>query len=518
MASIPLAANNLKTDYAQPSPLEMYGQIMDIKNAQQEQQLRQQQMATGAIQQQGAQLDVQQKQQDLNDQKAISKWYMGIDPKDPNAFDPVSVGKTLAQAGVSGKGIMAAQQQILEHQKTVLGMTKDQLANQQEVNGNLYNAVDGVIGVTDPQQRAQMLTPIIQMAAQNKAISPDQAQQMLQNPATVTDDLLKNFQHGLGVSSAFMASVARKQQADTGQQALQAKMNPSSTLYEPSQASVALGTAPGAAQIRTGQANEAAQKASAEAAARQPYELALAAQRQALSQGDPKAAGHLLVTGDATLAELKARGATPEFIEQTLQAAHAESGGQYNAQAADAQFDVAKSPANVAFFGSAKSLTDKGGTLDQLAEAAKQIPGGKIPAFNSIADWEKAATGSGPIARYASLALGVADDYSKVMGGGQGSDSSRMSALNLVGAKLSPEQRAGSIEGIRGAVSSQAGSRIGDNPVLQRMYGSQFAKQGGGANAGTVISVGSVITQNGHRYKVTAVDKNGKPTAADPVQ
>lgn len=62
MASIPLAANNLKTDYAQPSPLEMYGQIMDIKNAQQEQQLRQQQMATGAIQQQGAQLDVQQKQ------------------------------------------------------------------------------------------------------------------------------------------------------------------------------------------------------------------------------------------------------------------------------------------------------------------------------------------------------------------------------------------------------------------------------------------------------------------------
>src|SRR6201999_2143035 len=105
------------------------------------------------------------------------------------------------------------------------------------------------------------------------------------------------------------------------------------------------------------------------------------------------------------------------------------------------------------------------------AAAGKEIPGGKIPAFNSIADWERAATGNGPIAKYAALALGVADDYSKVMGGGQGSDSSRQQALNLVGAKQSPDQRAASIEGIRGAVGSQTQSRIGNNPTLGRMYG-----------------------------------------------
>jgi len=190
----------------------------------------------------------------------------------------------------------------------------------------------------------------------------------------------------------------------------------------------------------------------------------------------------LLVNGDATLSELKARGATPEFIVRTLNGAHQLSGGTYNPQAAEAAFDVAKSPANVGFFGSAKSLTDKGGTLDQLQEAAKDIPGGKIPVFNSIADWQQAATGSGPIAKYAALALGVADDYAKVMGGGVGSDASRMQALNLVGAKQSPEQRAGSIQGIRGAVGSQTASRIGNNKVLQRMYGDTLAKAapGGG--------------------------------------
>ncbi len=39
---------------------------------------------------------------------------------------------------------------------------------------------------------------------------------MLQNPAAITDDQLKAMQHGLGVSAAFMASVARQQTAQTG--------------------------------------------------------------------------------------------------------------------------------------------------------------------------------------------------------------------------------------------------------------------------------------------------------------
>lgn len=31
------------------------------------------------------------------------------------------------------------------------------------------------------------------------------------------------------------------------------------------------------------------------------------------------------------------------------------------------------------------------------------------------------------------------------------------------------------------------------------------------------LDVGSIVTQNGHQFRVTAVDKNGKPTAADPL-
>jgi hypothetical protein len=307
------------------------------------------------------------------------------------------------------------------------------------------------------------------------------AQQLVQqsggDPAKIRlglDQFIKtNMAQSQILEDAHKQALTAQAKAETDK--IHASTDPTSPLYSPSPAAVALGTAPGAAQIQAGEAKLAGQKSAAEAAARQPYELSLARQRQALSQGDPNAAAQLLVSGDATLSELKARGATPDFIANTLNAAHQLSGGKYNAQSADAQFSVAKSPANVAFFGSAKSLIDKGGTLDQLTAAGKDIPGGLIPAFNSIADWEKAATGSGPIAKYASLALGVADDYSKVMGGGQGSDSSRQQALNLIGAKQSPAQRAASIEGIRGAVGSQTNSRIGNNPVLKRMYGDEGA-------------------------------------------
>ena len=156
----------------------------------------------------------------------------------------------------------------------------------------------------------------------------------------------------------------------------------------------------------------------------------------------------------------------------------------WNAQKAEADFRVASSSAQVALFGSAKSLTDPGGTLDQLKAAGKDIPQGQIPIFNSVADAIKASTGSGPIAKYASIALGVADDYSKVMGGGQGSDTSRTQALQLISAKQSPEQRAASIEGIRGAVGSQTNSRIGNNAVLQKMYGGTVTNSGTGGSSG----------------------------------
>ncbi len=191
---------------------------------------------------------------------------------------------------------------------------------------------------------------------------------------------------------------------------------------------------------------------------------------QSARQGDPASAGALLASGDLTLSDLKSRGTTPKFIIDATKAAKKVK-PDYNPADEVIAEHVAQSPTQNQFFGSANSLITKGGTADQLLQISKSIPQNDIPILNTVEDWEKLKTGKGPLAGYASVALGVADDYGKVMGGGTASDTARNSALAIIGSAQSPEQRQSAIDGIRGAVKSQRDSRIGKNQFLQRAYG-----------------------------------------------
>lgn len=493
MASIPLPALDVKPPQPQQDPVEQYGRLAQLRNMLQnapvQHQILQQQAEAG-------QQENQQRQISLNDQKAMTQAMQQWDGKDVNSLIPL-----VMKNGASANAVMGLKQKVLEQQKTYSDIAKsdsetgkNQLDTMKGKNDMIAGALGNVMNMPD-EQVAQGLTQTAQGLLQKGLIDPQHAQlaaQLAQSGnAQAIRQQLGIMQKGLMSESQQMDSALKNSQAQKATADANAKQAEVDFYKNPNGATGAPGVPVEAVQqadwLRKhpgkGPADfavsQAAAKAGAEERARMPGEMALAAQRQALSQGDPQAAGQLLVNGDATLAELKSRGATPDFIAKTLFAANRLSGGKYNAQQSEAQFDVAKSPANVAFFGSAKSLTDKGGTLDQLADAAKAIPGNQIPVFNTIADAAKAATGSGPVAKYASLLLGVSDDYSKVMGGGQGSDSSRNQALHLVPANASPEARAAAIEGIRGAVGSQLNSRIGDNPVMKRMYGGNGAAQGG---------------------------------------
>src|SRR5579871_99128 len=157
-----------------------------------------------------------------------------------------------------------------------------------------------------------------------------------------------------------------------------------------------------------------------------------AAAKQAAAQGDPVAAGKMLADGSLTLADLKTRGMTPGFVLQASQAAQ-KINPQYKPSDEVIAEQVAKSPQANQFFGSANSLIQKGGTLDQLISIGATIPQNEIPILNTFEDWQKVKSGKGPLAGYAATILGVADDYGKVMGGGTASDSARDSALALIG-------------------------------------------------------------------------------------
>lgn len=492
-----LPALDVKTPQ-QPDLLQQFSQLQALKG---NQQAMQQRAALAPLQQEAAQqnvqtgqLDIQQKQQQLKNQQALTQAYQTWDGRSYEDLAHLAL-----KAGATGDAIQAIQQHGLALRKTASDIAESDAKtgsdNATTLGKQLDQAAGALQGVLSAptEQQGQALIATAQQLAQQKR--PDgtplldaqhlqMAEQLAQQGPQAIATQVPIFAKSLTALSAQLD--AAQKQATTQKDlatasATRGKIDPTSPFYAPTAQSVAMGTAPGAAQIQAGEAKQAGAKAAAEAAARQPFEMALARQRQALSQGDPAAAGKLMVDGDATLSELKSRGATPDFIARALFAAKQLSAGKYNAQESEANFKVAQSPANLAFFGSAKSLTDPGGTLDQLAETAKSIPQNQIPVFNSIEDAAKAATGNGPIAKYAATLVGVADDYAKVMGGGVGSDSSRAQGFKLAAASASPAQREGSIQGIRGAVGSQIKSRIGKNPVLQRMYGDT-----GGTSSGMV--------------------------------
>ena len=559
MGSIPLVALQVKQPEQPPDLVGQYGRLLALKQQQQMAPLQQQEAQQ---QVQGGQLDLQAKQLQLKDQQAMTaamqQWGQPKTEKPDNLATGYAIQNPQAGAaqpslgapatgsasmpnyddlielarknGASFNAIKGLQTSILDMKDKASTIVKNDAqtgqynANAMKAkNGMVIDALSGALNAPDAQLPQQVMQTAQELAGkqlidpQHIQLAQQIAQQAQSGNVPGARQQLTMYIKSLGGYNQILTDAQKKAELSN----TQGKQDPNSPVYSPSPEAVAMGTAPGAAQIQAGKTKQAASVAAADEAARLPGEMRLAAQRQALSQGDPMAAGQLLVNGDATLSELKARGSTPQFITQTLNAAHQLSGGKYNAQQADAAFQVAKSPANSAFFGSSKSLTDPGGTLDQLAAAGKDLPGGKFPALNKLADWEKAATGSGPIAKYASIALGVADDYAKVVGGGVGSDSARLAALNLVPKNASPEQRAAAISGIAGTIHSQMNSRIGKNPVLQRMYGDsdvQPSTGGGNASSGGGTGVGSFIVQGGHKFKVTAVDSSGKPTAADAVQ
>lgn len=191
--------------------------------------------------------------------------------------------------------------------------------------------------------------------------------------------------------------------------------------------------------------------------------------QQLVAQGDSDDAGKMLADRTMTLQDLKLRNATPAFMIKAVKAAQ-KYDKNFNAAQSENEAKIAASAANQQFFGNTDSLLVNGGTLDQLQQAFKNLGNQQLPPVNSLENVRKAALGQGPQAAIAAAILGVADDYSKVMSGGQGSDTSREQAIEIINKNLSPEGVVASTSQIRKQVESQRNGRIGTNPYLKLMY------------------------------------------------
>lgn len=431
--------------------------------AQQERPLQLQQM-----QQQidASQIENEMKQMQLQGQKALTEYWknpdqyqsdagdfkhndalagmLGIDPADP------LMGTVRAQIKAGVPAPMA-----FAEAKNTLGVRQEWSKATQEQQSVLKNAFEQLREIAGPIQSEN--------DANKKQTMIEQAMPGLQRWAQFDPQLAKvipmlhagnfdAFANRIGAEEKAMGFKKAAADAATSQQKV---IPPGQTMSPEMQGDVAKNVA-----IATQEQPLKIAQVRAEAEARQ----------QAM-QGDPSAAGQLLASGSLTLKDLKTRGTTPKFIEQATAAAQKINPGYNPADEMIAEH-IAESPAASQFFGSANSLIEKGGTLDKLVELGKKIPQHDFPTLNTVDDWIKLKSGDGPLAGYAAMALGVADDYGKVMGGGNASDSARDAALHLFAKAASPEQRQQAIDATRAAVLSQRNARIGTNQFLKRQYGS----------------------------------------------
>lgn len=509
MASIPLPA--LAVNNQQQSPIEQYGKMLSLQQMLGQQKTQQlQQTALGQEnQQRQIELDAQQKMQ------AISPKHVQKDDKgNVTGFDFGGFMNEAASAGVPPQILTKIGQQQAQYTEAASKATAAQRANVDAANKAAYETLEGIRSEPDIAKRSALL----QAAAPNLQKHGFDLSQIPPS-AKLDDATLDHVEATLGMHTQVLADAEtaaktneQNQKANLEKMEAEEKGSPL-TKMENDPTMMAGDKLPASMAYLQSKVSDSDPSVAARATrllstakVAQKNQLAMEASKkatdQAIADGDPNAAAKLLVDGTVAPSQLISS-RKPEFAQKAFTAAARMQPG-WNAQSAEGNFKVASSPAQVAFFGSAKSLTDKGGTLDQLEAIGKEIPQNQIPALNTIADWTKAAMGKGPVAKYAAVNLGVADDYAKVMGGGSATDTGRLEGLNLAPMKASPEARHAAIEGIRGAVGSQTNSRIGSNPVLKKMYGGD---SGGGSNAAEHVAGGK---SNGFTEGQTGTGSDGK--------
>lgn len=220
MSTIPLPALDVKPPAPQPGPLEQYGQLMAIRNAQQEQQLREQQMQTGAIQQQGAQQENQMRALQLQDQQNLRSAAKDIDWSQSDAFDKFLTGAQ--KSGVSPQTLSQLSMQRQQYLKSVadtdVATNTANLAN----NNTLLGHIETLEGVTEPTKRAAASQTIGQQILSEGSTKNPQilqtAQAMANGQLVPTDDQLDAFKAGLldhktVLSNALNASEVGKNKA-----------------------------------------------------------------------------------------------------------------------------------------------------------------------------------------------------------------------------------------------------------------------------------------------------------------
>lgn len=138
-------------------------------------------------------------------------------------------------------------------------------------------------------------------------------------------------------------------------------------------------------------------------------------------------------------------------------------------------------------------MSEPGGAIDIASKAAQNLPQFNSATANKVFNATATEFGNTEASNFHTAMLGLADEYSKVMGGGVSSDTGRQQALDVLKASYSKGQLSGAIQIMQRDIAARKSALIGDNRYLQNQFGKAAAPTQQQQPQGTPVRVNGQI-------------------------
>ncbi len=198
-----------------------------------------------------------------------------------------------------------------------------------------------------------------------------------------------------------------------------------------------------------------------------------------IQSGDPNVLGDNLAHGLMAPSQMPKRGAIwVQAMNAANRISQRETGQPFNAAKAEAQYAKAHNVQTQGVLDMIDAMNEPGGSIAIAENAAKLLPRFDSQTANSVFNVFATQFGSNEASNFHTAMLGLADEYSKVMGGGVSSDTGRQQGLDLLKAAYSKGQLSGAVTIMRQDIAARKKAIVRDNAALRSMYPDQGGSLG----------------------------------------
>jgi len=440
--------------------MENYYRVAELR---QQQQLNQQQLQTGA-------LDLQMKQRAMADQQTIMQ-ALAQNDGDVEKTLPKLAGKITPQAF---QGLVKFH---LDNKKTLSDIADKDLKVQQDAHDRTTQLFTYTSQLPDDQYTAQW--PMI--AQRNNEINP---QHPLDPNQPIPKSQLPSMAVGLQTQEQYLKQEQARREGATAlteQDKNTAQANEANARADEARANSGMLTPDKAASIL---ANPNADPR-LQTRAQKFQQIQLQQDRQKkqieadIQSGDPNVLGDNLAHGLMAPSQMPKRGAIwVQAMNAANRISQRETGQPFNAAKAEAQYAKAHNTQTQGVLDMIDAMNEPGGSIAIAENAAKALPRFDSQTANSVFNVFATQFGSNEASNFHTAMLGLADEYSKVMGGGVSSDTGRQQGLDLLKAAYSKGQLSGAVTIMRQDIAARKKAIVRDNPALRSMYPDQGGSLG----------------------------------------